>query len=37
MREKKLQLVSMELGKYKREPTLNFEYVYAYKIVFKVL
>jgi len=37
MKEGKLQLISMELTKYKREVTLNFEYIYAYQIVFKVL
>jgi len=37
MKEKKLQLISMELLKYKREITLNFEFIYAYQVVFKVL
>jgi len=37
MKEGRLQLISMELIKYRREVTLDFDYIYAYLVVFKVL
>jgi len=37
MKENKLELISMQLIQYKREITLNFEFIYGYEIVFKVL
>jgi len=37
IRDKKVQLITMELMKYKREWTKNFEFVYCFLVIFKVL
>ena len=37
IKQKKAQLIQMKLNPYKREFTKNFEYVYGYLVVWKVL